>query len=363
MKIGIDISQVVYGTGVSFYIRNLVKNLLSLDRKNEYLLFAGSLRQTALLKEVKQDVGCKREKCYSKFLPFSPKIANILFNKIHFIPIELLVGNLDVFHSSDWVQPRSKAFKVTTIHDLSPIFLPKLTPKSIVKTHKLRLRRVFEEVDRIIVPSEFTKNELLRLGFSNGKIRVIYESAGEAFIPKSPKEVQKIKHKYKIRGKYILAVGIGERKNTQGLIKGYELARAGKELTLVIVGKPEESLETKRGVRYVETLDNDEDLAFLYSGAQALVYPSFYEGFGLPILQGFACNCPVVTSNLTSMSEIAGGAAILINPEDPSSISEGIKKALSAPKTYINKGKKRIKDFSWKRTAQQTLKVYQEYKL
>jgi glycosyltransferase involved in cell wall biosynthesis len=106
----------------------------------------------------------------------------------------------------------------------------------------------------------------------------------------------------------------------------------------------------------------DYELATFYSGAKALVFPSFYEGFGLPILQAFACNCPVVTSNQSSMSEIAGDAAVLVDPKDVNSIADGIKKAISAPKTYILKGEKRVSEFSWVKAAKETLDMYRESK-
>lgn len=359
MRIGVDISQVVYGTGVSIYTRFLFKNLLKIDSQNEYLFIGGTIRQRNKLKSIAYEICSDRKNCTAKIYPISPKIADLLFNRIHFVPIELLVGKLDVFHSSDWSQPKSSAFKVTTIHDLAPIFLPQITPQNIIDTHKKRLMRVYKEVDRIIVPSNFTKNELLRLGFPDEKIKVIYEAPGEIFFPRSLKEVIRIKKKYKINGKFILSVGVGKRKNTQSLIKAYELSKAGKDITLVIAGDPEDKSDIRRGVRYVGMLP-DLELATLYTGAEALVYPSLYEGFGLPVLQAFACKCPVVTSNVSSMPEIAGNAAILVDPKDTNSIADGIKKALSAPKTYKSLGEKRVKEFSWEKAALETLNVYKE---
>jgi len=156
-----------------------------------------------------------------------------------------------------------------------------------------------------------------------------------------------------------MSVGIGERKNTKGIMKGFELSRAGKDINLVIAGNPDYSHGERRGVIFTGMLD-DKSLACLFSGAQALVFPSLYEGFGLPILQAFACECPVVTSNLSSMSEIASDAAVLVDPNDASSIADGILKALQGPKGLIQKGLKRVKDFSWDKAAKETLEVYNE---
>ena len=105
---------------------------------------------------------------------------------------------------------------------------------------------------------------------------------------------------------------------------------------------------------------DDKNLSALLSGASALVFPSLYEGFGLPILDAFNCRIPVVTSNISSMPEVAGEAAILVDPYDVDSISTGIDKALSSPKSLITKGLKRVKSFSWQKTAEETLKVYNE---
>jgi len=359
MRIGIDISQIVYGTGVSFYTRSLVKNLLRIDSENKYCLFAGVLRnKKPLLKNI-QEFEAYGDKYKTKIYPFSPSISDLIFNKIHFLPIELFTGKIDIFHSSDWAQPKTNCFNVTTIHDLAPIIHPNLSERNIIEVHKRRLKRIFAEIDRVIVPSKATRDELLRLGYDSNKIRVIYEAPGEDFNKRSLEEVNKVKKSLKIRGKYILAVGVGKRKNTKGILKGFDLSRAGKDINLVIVGDPENEHSQKRGVLYTGML-NDDRLASLYSGAEALVFPSFYEGFGLPILQAFACECPVVTSNLSSMVEIASNAAVLVDPHNTSSIAEGIVKALKGPKGLIQKGIKRVKDFSWEKAARETLAIYNE---
>lgn len=359
MRIGIDISQIVYGTGVSFYTRSLVKHLLKTDSENSYCLFGGALRSKQVLMNSLEDFEDYKNKFTTRIYPFSPRISDFIFNKLHFLPIETFTGKLDVFHSSDWTQPKSSCFNVTTIHDLAPIIYPQLSDRNIVDVHKRRLKKIFAEVDRVIVPSKATENELLRLGYDSNKIRVIYEASGDVFKKTPLEEVNKVKERLKIRGKYILAVGVGERKNTKGIIKGFDLSRAGKDINLVIVGNPDSLHEVKRGVIFTGMLD-DSYLASLYSGAEALVFPSFYEGFGLPILQAFACECPVVTSNLSSMSEIAADAAVLVDPHDACSIADGILKALQGPKGLIQKGLKRVKDFSWEKAAKETLEVYKE---
>lgn len=356
MKIAIDISQIVYGTGVSVYTQELVRSLLGIDTSNEYLLFAGSLRQRNYLQSFCSSLSGKFT---SKIYPIPPTIANIVWNKLHILPIEKLIGKVDVFHSSDWTQPPTSVFSVTTVHDLFPLRFPKLIHPRVYNAHKARLDLVKKEVDRIIVPSEATKKELEEYGFTEEKIRVILEAPEAIYYKRSSEEVQKVFSRYGIRGKYLLTVGAGQRKNTERLIKAFELATAGTSLKMVIVGRAEKRVPSGRGINFLGYIPTS-DLPALYSGAEALIYPSLYEGFGLPILQAFAVGCPVVTSNLSSMVEVAGNAGILVDPYEVESISEGIKKALRGKIGLSKGGLKEVEKYSWQKTAQETLKVYQE---
>jgi len=357
MKIAIDVSQVVYGTGVSVYTKELVKNLLKIDKKNQYFLFGGALRQIPTLKEY---LGGLSGNFSSKVYPLPPTLADILWNRLHVLPIEKLIGEVDIFHSSDWAQPPSEAFKVTTVHDLTPLRFPKLTHPTIYKAHKARLRWAKEEVDRVIVPSDATKEDLLSYGFNEAKVRVIPEAPSEIFYPRRMEEIKKLRAKYKIFGPFVISVGVGPRKNTQKVIKAFHLA-AEKNLKLVLLGRPREKIEDERGLRIFGQVAPDE-LAVFYSAAEALVYPSLYEGFGLPILEAFACGTPVVTSNLSSMAEVAGKAAVLVDPHEVESIVEGIKKALRGKVGLSRKGIARVSRFSWEKTAKMTLEVYSEAK-
>lgn len=349
MRIGIDISQIVYGTGVSVYTKNLVENLLKIDQEDAYVLFAGTLRRRKDVLDVFPQ---------AKVFPIPPTLADIIWNRLHLLPIEKLIGKVDVFHSSDWTQPPSKVLKVTTVHDLIPLKFPKLIDPSIVKVHTRRLYWVKKEVDRIIVPSSSAKEDLIAYGVSENKIKVIPEAN---HIQKSTlKAVEEIKRKYKISGNYLLAIASSFYKNTDRVIKAFDISSAGKNLKLVIIGGRANTLiKERRGVRLTGFVTNAE-YAALCTGANALVFPSLYEGFGIAILDGFACGTPVVTSNLSSMPEVAGDAAILVDPYDVASIAEGIEKALRGRKGLVEKGLRRVKQFSWLKTAEETLKVYRE---
>jgi len=349
VKIGIDISQIVYGTGVSTYTENLVQNLLKIDKENEYLLFAGILRRKAdVLKVFPQ----------TRVFPIPPTLADLIWNKVHFFPIEKLIGNVDVLHTSDWVEPPSKAFKVTTVHDLIPLRFPRMIHPEIVKVHKRKLSLVKKESDRIIVPSLSTKQDLIDFGMKEEKIRVIMEANN---VKRSiNKEVLKVKGKFKISGDYLLAIASSLYKNTENVIKAFDLSSAGKDLKLIIIGRQSNTdIEERRGIRLIGFVSKDE-YAALCTGAKALIFPSLCEGFGIAILDAFACGTPVVTSNISSMPEVAGDAAVLVDPYDVNSIAEGIEKVLRGPKGFIEKGLARIKDFSWEKTAEGTIRVYEE---
>lgn len=357
MRIGIDISPVVYDTGVSSYTRNLVRALLSIDKGDEFVLFGGSLRRMGELHNYYTQVaGDSAEKIF----PLPPTLMDLVWNRLHVFPVEWLVGDLDVFHSSDWTQPPTGAFKVTTIHDLAPLRFPSILHPKIVATHQRRLEWVAKEVDSIIAVSEFTKQEIVELlGINPEKIRVIHEAPDPSIKPNSKSEINSVKIKYKIGDNYLLVVGADPRKNILAIIQAF--TKINEKLKLVIVGRLWEPLPENGSVISVGHV-SQEDLVALYSGAQALVYTSLYEGFGLPILEAMQAGCPVVTSNISSMPEVADDAAVMVDPTNPQEIANGIKEVLSERPKWIKKGLARAKEFSWERAARKTLEVYKEAK-
>lgn len=356
MKIAIDVSSIIYGTGVSTYTSNLVGNLLKLDNENEYVLYGSSLRRRG---ELKRQVNSFPGSFKSKVFPIPPILTEVVWNRLHIIPIELFTGRIDLFHTSDWTQPPANAVKVSTVHDLSPILYPKTTNTKIVSAHKSAFGWMKKEVKRIIAPSYATKNDLCSLGIDENIITVIPEAVDSKYRKVGESKIDALRVKFKIHSNYLLSVGVGPRKNTQNIIKAFELSKAGRDMKLLIVGHDHYNYPEVRGVRFLGHVEKS-DLIALYSGADAMVYPSLYEGFGLPILEAFSCECPVVTSNQSSMPEVAGDAAVLVDPNDLHSISEGIITALKDRTELIKKGKKRAAQFSWEKTAKDTLDVYKK---
>jgi glycosyltransferase involved in cell wall biosynthesis len=180
MKIGIDISQLAYvGTGVATYTKNLVKYLLALESENSFSFFGSSLRRQAPLIEFLHTLS-KSSTYESKLFSFPPTFLEVLWNRLHVLNIEKLIGQVDVFHTSDWVEPPARARKVTTVHDLVIYVYPETLPERIIDTQKHKLSWVKKETDLIIADSQSTKGDIMKyLKINENKIKVIYLGVDE----------------------------------------------------------------------------------------------------------------------------------------------------------------------------------------
>lgn len=354
MRIGIDISQIVYETGVSVYTRELVSRLVENFPEHEYVLYGGSLRRSD---ELRGFLSGKKNVSHV-ITKISPTVADWIWNRLHVFSIDKITGKVDVFHTSDWSEPPANCPKVTTIHDLSFLNYPKLTHPKIMATHKRRLYRVQKESTRVIVPSESSKQDAVKIGIPSSKITVIPEAPSKIYVRQSSDKVEALRKKYRITGNFALAVGANPRKNTKHIVAAFEKAKADAGLVqLVVVGRGEEVEGS--GVRFVGHVPTDE-LPFFYSGASLLIYTSLEEGFGLPILEAFACGCPVLTSNVSSMPEVAGSAAILCDPLSVESISKGVVQVMKNKNKLVKKGSERVKNYSWDMVSRTTMEVYEQ---
>lgn len=333
IKVGFDLSPAAYIGGVATYTKELAKRL-ELNEQLEMKFLYMSLKQKLPLR-----LNNVRN------IPVPAKLYEPLMHKWRLVSVEQLIGAVDIYHSSDWVQAKSKAKKVTTYHDVIPLKYPQWSQKNIINVHRRRLELVEKEIDMVICVSETTKNDLLAVSrIDPKKIKVIYEGVDEKFKVVPEREIEQFREKMKLPQRFVLSVGgIGERRN---------LAR---------IKSVCEKLEVKLIVSGVDVLVSDDDMPLLYNSAQALVYPSFYEGFGLPILEAFGCGIPVVTSDRGAMKEISGGAAILVDPDSADSITGGVKIGLDDRQRgkYIEKGQERAKEFSWDKCAKETAAIYE----
>lgn len=174
MRIGIDISQLAYPqTGVATYLKNLVENMIKLDKENEYVLFYSSMRKNFPFSKFNSLLNKKN--VLLKIYKLPPTLLDILWNRLHILPIEWFIGDVDVFISSDWTQPPSKSKKVTIVYDMIVFSYPKETAQKIVEVQKRRLMWVKKEIDRIICISESTKKDIKKiLNTPDDKLCVVY---------------------------------------------------------------------------------------------------------------------------------------------------------------------------------------------
>lgn len=358
MKITIDASQIVYGTGVSVYTKNLIRSLAKVDRSNTYQIIGGSLRKYYELKK-EVDLLYKDKKNYSSLLfPIPPTFFEFIFNRIGVVKIDTLIGKPDVFHSSDWTQPYTDAYKVTTIHDLIPIKYPKLIDPKITAVHKRRLERVRKYVDKIIVPSSSTREDMINVGFKEEKIVIIPEAPDPELKRPLRDDILKTMKRYRINGNYLLAIGTNPRKNVDRIISAFEKLRADSSIKLVFIGEIKKAVLV-RNVIFLGHIPR-EDMSKIYCGCEALIYPSLYEGFGLPVLEAFSLGVPVLTSNIGSLKEVGNNAAVLVDPYNVDAIVDGMTKLLSKKEEYIKKGREVVKKYTWEESARKTLQIYEK---
>jgi len=375
MIICIDITSIPYGTGVSNYTLNLVRNLVRINKNNTYKLFFSSFR-LPIPPEITELKKYPNVKIYRYCLPIS--LLEFFWNRLHIFPIELFVGKCDVFHTSDWTQPPTiRAKTITTIHDLAPFLFPQWQHPLIIETHTRKLKLAVKNCRKFISVSQNTKNDLLKLfpEINPHKISVIYEAAEDKYdkFSKLSSELQKRKtdviHRQYGLNKFILAQGTREpRKNLTKLIEAFNIFKKNNPKNIVelaVAGKygwGEDVIHLKNPSIKILGYIPEKDMVALHASALCLAYPSQYEGFGLPIVKSMKVGTPVIAGNTSSLPEVCGPAAILIDPNDVNDIAKAIENIIKSPnlrRSLTKKGYKQAAKFSWDQTAQDTLTVYQ----
>ena len=284
---------------------------------------------------------------------------------------------LDLFHATHYVLPplfRSRA--VVTIHDIIHVLYPQFLPSRAAHFYaRAMIRRALDRANRIITVSYNSKRDLMDyFGVDGSRVEVIYNGVSPAFRPDVPEEEQKrVAARYGIPTPYLLFLG-GEKphKNIQNVVRAFGQARRQQALahSLVLAGPlPKDTarleallaaLDLAGSVRLPGIME-EADLPGLYAGADAFLYPTLYEGFGLPVIEAMACGTPVLTSSTSALREIAGGFAYLVDPMDVDAIARGIGVLTTDAKVRADLselGKKRALDFSWDKAAEKTLEVY-----
>jgi glycosyltransferase involved in cell wall biosynthesis len=366
-------------SGVGFYTYKLIEALDKIQAEEDFTL--GIYYQPSMKKWLTGDLSFpKNIQQFSPryILPFPVTITNLLsqFNISFFPRSNSCLNNPDLIHGTDhYVYPCPKAKKVMTIHDLTFLKYP-FYSNSIVKTYSQRIKKCLEWTDLVITFSQNSKQDIREyFGVSSEQIYITPEASryGPNFLEQYNLENLKSSVSYNFKQPYLLFVSTLEpRKNIVNLIKAFNLLKQEYKIPhhLILIGQKgwnyEEIFQTINQSLFKDKIHHlgylsDELVALFYSQADLFVYPSFYEGFGLPVLEAMTLGCPVVTSNISSLPEVAGDAAMLFNPNDFNCIANSINQVINDSQlrqNLIDKGKIRAQLFSWENTAKETIKAY-----
>ncbi|MEI6835729.1 MAG: glycosyltransferase family 1 protein [Candidatus Falkowbacteria bacterium] len=380
MKIGVDIRVLMdkQYSGISEYAYYLLKELLAREDDNEYVFYYNSFKKLD-----EHFLDWDSPKITFKNTSWPNKIFNYILQKFLDWPkLDSVTGPVDVFWSphlnfSCFGQQAGK--KILTVHDLSFLRYPEFFSNRKNLWHKgLNVKKLVRKYDTIVAISENTKVDLMELlHVPEEKIIVIYSGLNQELNDLSPASINSFKSRHEINSRFILYLGaIEPRKNVAGLIEAYNLMRDRHfpltEYQLLLAGasgwknkhiykKAEDSLyrDDIRFLGYVSRQERD----WLYTNASLFVYPSYYEGFGFPPLEAMSRGLATITSDISSLPEVTGDAALLINPYSALDLARGMETMLldsDLRKRYSEKGLERSKLFSWSKTADNYLKLFKK---
>ncbi|MFZ3171880.1 MAG: glycosyltransferase family 1 protein [Carboxydocellales bacterium] len=376
LMIGIDARpiQTHNSSGIPNYVRHLVKALAKIDQINSYRLFYNSFKDIS--DHIMELTSGNIE---NKISRIPNKVLGEFWDRFNFPPIENFLGIIDIFHATHFLAPPIKSPKlVVTIHDLAFVKFPECFTKEQGKEFVRRVRQSCINADMIISDSMSTKRDIIELfHIPSGKITVVPLAAQEIFdYQENQTKNSLIRNKYKLDKEYFLFVGtIEPRKNLVRLIQAYNrLPKDIKEHYHLVLagGKGWLNKEIYTEAEQLGLMDEhvkflgyvpDSDLPALLKQAIAFVYPSLYEGFGLPPLEAMASGVPVISSSISSIPEVVGEAGLLIDPYSVEEISSAMQKIIEDVKlaSRLSKlGLARAGLFSWEETARATLDVYKK---
>lgn len=370
MRVGIDVSPLTCArTGVGHYVHYLLKHLLLASDGCAFRAFSSGWGGI--------DLGGLPESGFEshRHLPLPTRALYQLWKATGRPRVDALLGGVDVFHATNYFLPPVRtARRVLSIYDLAFLKVPHLCSPKIVGPFARNVPRFAREADAILTCSEATKRdlvELLDLPFE--KITVAYGAVDDGFAPVPRDQAAKeLEESHGLRGPFVLFVSTLEpRKNIEGLLRAFAAIKDELPHQLVLVGAAGWGLDKLPGllaelglekrVTRVGYVPGHQDLARFYGAADAFVFPSLYEGFGLPVVEAMTCGCPVITSDRSSLPEVAGDAAEYVNPDDPGAIAEAMRRVLGDTDRragMCDRGLAQAKRFHWQECAQTTLDVY-----
>ena len=366
MRIAID-ARKLRDFGIGTYIRNILVELSRLDRDTEYVV---------LCRPDDVDAG---DVLGRNFRMVPETAATYSVAEQFKIPLSLAREGVRLVHEPHYVlPPLLRCRSVVTIHDCIHLMFPEYLPNRLAYYYaKGSMWTASRKSDRILTVSEASKKDILRFfNVAPEKVEVIYNAIDERFLaPANPERMELVRQRYQLDHPFVLYVGnIKPHKNIERLIDAFGRARTQgpDNLKLIIIGDEISKYPALRQSVHRHKLDKHvrflgfqpmETLAAFYRLARAFVFPSLYEGFGLPPLEAMACGTPVVTSNVSSLPEIAGGAALLVDPYDEEAIANAIVRAVTDETLraeLIEKGVQRAHTFSWTHSVKKIHDIYMQ---
>ena len=366
MRIGID-ARKLHDFGIGTYIRNLLRQLARLDRETEFVVFCreDDRESLTLLGE--------------NFRAVTESAGNYSIVEQFRIPLALKREGVQLFHAPHYVlPPLVRCRSVVTIHDCIHLMFPQYLPNRIALAYaRTSIDLAARRATRVMTVSESSKRDILRfVDTEPDKIDVIYNAYDERFgVEPREEDVVRVRERYQLHDEFVLYAGnVKPHKNLERLIEAFDLVRQRglDRLKLVLIGDEiskyaalRRAVHQHRLHKYVRFLGYlpEETLAVMYRLAGVFVFPSLYEGFGLPPLEAMASGTPVVTSNVSSLPEVAGDAAVLVDPYDPHAIADGIYRVLTDEDlrhSLRQKGLARAKQFSWEQSVRRIREIYGE---
>jgi glycosyltransferase involved in cell wall biosynthesis len=371
LRIGIDYTAAVrQGAGIGRYTRELVRALAKLDHGHDYVLFAAAGGQRLV------DAGWPSS-FQTRSVPLSDRTLAILWHRLRLpLWVELVTGPVDIFHSPDFVLPPVRRAKtLVTVHDLSFIRHPQCSDANLRTYLNKVVPRSVHRADLVLADSQSTKDDLVELlDVTPDKIKVIYPGVEKRFRSiEDPTLLEKTRKRYNLPPRFILGLGtLQPRKNFTRLIEAYSsLVTRHPSLRLVIAGGKgwlyDEIFATVERLGLEEKVAfpgfvTDQDLPALYNLADLFVFPSLYEGFGLPPLEALACGTPVVTSDASSLPEVVGEAGLMVEATDVEALAETMKRVLEDGELregLIARGMEQARKFTWRKAASRLLNLYE----
>ncbi len=373
MKIGIDASCILpRQTGIGVFTRNLLREMLSLETPHDFSIFLNSLRHQT---EGNPFPDARRTRLRKFRIP-GPLLVKS-WRRLHFPPIEVFTGFVNLFHSmTGYIPPQLSGKRVATVYDLYFMRHPENCDPMGGRFFAETFPRVLPKCDHIICPSNSTRRDLIQtFGIAEDKITVVYGGVDhDVYRPIVDADLlERIRQEYCLPSTYILSVCTLEpRKNIEGLLIAY---RRLKEIIfnppkLVLAGSEGWDSESIRMTVREHQLTSDvffpgyiseNHLPMIYNSALLFAFPSFFEGFGLPVLEAMACGIPCLTSNAECLVEIAGDAAMQADPSNYIQMAERLKDLITSHRIredYRRRGLDRVRNYSWKLSAEKTLRVY-----